>query len=1130
MVLYNGRDGLSRQKRSDDVKVVCPFRILEDDSFSLLTRALENASFIRYFNSENTPEGYWKALYLKQSIVVLSEVRQIDTSPLEQEFVEGNWEYRSLLVENLLNKIDDWRKRLLSSATFENKILLAIDLENQITVNLSSAFYWLKDVLPEENVLAGLTFDWGRKDVDHSDIIITQNELLDLLFYKILESLRFLQENVNLYTKDIESSGLVDPSLALILSFARNYSGIASRFNKRWEELSGFYVEKILQIRPRAFIPDNTWLILTPNELSDRICIPAQTGFIAGKQTDDIPLIYRNEKESYISQIALHTVLAYRQDRLLLRKDLSSYINPDDPALLQPQNLFLDNDKQAIAVSMGMMIESPLFLLSEGERFITLSFTLTNESRELFDSTYGKTKYLNDAFCLEISTQEGWTPIPEYELIYLSDNGCLKLHLLLSEDFPATTVCTDAYGKVTNAPVLRLLMNPDAVFYPYTWATQCHVSRMNIRVDVTGISTLDIQNLAGPVSASSSFYPFGPMPERGAWMIWGNEEMAQKDLLSAELTCEWLELPVSDNGYSDIYSTYTPPLDNSSFKVQTAFSSHNKWVVQEDADLTELFSYNFPKGKVNKTSTFRWTIEKGTFSDGLFRLILAEPEIGFGYTTYRQMFSDIMIRNSHKKKGIVIPPPMPIVPLMDQVRASYVAEEEILFQPGSKGSSSTLYHIHPLMEDCLKQIDIDDEILLFEGISNSRNLLFAISGAVGETLIRLFIKIKSLKLSLSTVQQPEVRWLIKRNRWDWEKLSPLALLEDTTSAFMQTGQIELQLPDPVSEEWLDEDGLFWLCAAFKDPKPGTNLINPIISGFYTNAVQVTLDTEQEGFDVEKLPGSIPPGTITEPEKDIIGIDMIRQIERAKGGRPEETREEMIVRMANRINHRNRAVSARDYEEMALAHFPEIGKAYCCPGKSLHGGQPVVELTVVPNRYTPGTYPLCEGMLLKQVENYLQSKSSTFVKLNVDNPFYEEVTVRCWIVLAERVPIPLGVLEDQVIQQINNCIAPWQEATGLPVFNYAFTLDDMHNTIGDNPYIQSVVKLVVLQRTFIGMELYYLKDYYSGKTEGDEFIQPTIPGNILFPGKEHLIRTTDSDKWDNQAGIGELEISNTFIIR
>ncbi len=89
MVLYNGRDGLSRQKRSDDVKVVCPFRILEDDSFSLLTRALENASFIRYFNSENTPEGYWKALYLKQSIVVLSEVRQIDTSTLEQEFVEG---------------------------------------------------------------------------------------------------------------------------------------------------------------------------------------------------------------------------------------------------------------------------------------------------------------------------------------------------------------------------------------------------------------------------------------------------------------------------------------------------------------------------------------------------------------------------------------------------------------------------------------------------------------------------------------------------------------------------------------------------------------------------------------------------------------------------------------------------------------------------------------------------------------------------------------------------------------------------------------------------------------------------------------------------------------------------------
>lgn len=1125
MIVYNGRDGLSRQKRTDDVKVVCPFRILEADSFSLFIRAIENTAFIRYFNRENKPEGYWKALYLRQPIVILSEIRQIDRQAWEQAFAGQNEANCLRLVCDLLIKLEGWRTRLVSSEPFGKKTLLAIGLENQIKVNLRNPFSLLQKILLPGSPLLTLTINWEEADSDYYDVNITEKDLITSLFYKMLESLRFLQVNADLYTEDIENTGEVDPSVALILAFVKSYSGVASRFNRRWEELPGYYVQKILQVRPLAFIPDTTWLVFTPAEQVERVCIPAQTGFFAGKQTDDIPVIYRNKKESYISRMVLRVVLAYRQDRLLLKKELSAYINPDNPALLKPQRVFSDRSDLVDAVSMGLMIESPLLFLSEGERRITITFALTDESRMMLDAMPGEPKYLGDAFCAEISTSEGWMPISEYTLTYLSATGCLEFRLLLSSDFPATAVCDDAYGRITSGPVLRLLMNPDAVLYPYPWATKCRMTRMHIRVDVAGISTLDVQSVTGAVGVSNPFYPFGPLPERGAWMTWCNKEMAQKPLVTVGLTCEWQELPVSDNGYSDIYKAYIPPLDNSSFKVQTELSSRNQWVAQKPG-LTGLFTYAFPKGKVSSTSSFTWTIEKGLPFDGLFRLVLAEPEIGFGHIAYRRLFSEIMIRNSYKKKK-VIPPPMPVTPLMDQVRASYTAEEEILFQSGQSESSTILYYIHPLMEDCLKRVEVDHEILLFEGIPNSRNLLFGITGAVGETLIRLFIKIKSLKLSLSTVEEPEVRWLIKRGRWDWEKLSPQALLEDSTSAFMQTGLIELQLPEPVSEEWVDEKGLFWLCAAFKDQENG---VSPVVSGFYTNAVQVTLDTEQAGFDPGKLPESIPVGTITEPEKNITGIEAISQIIRAGGRQPEETPEEMKVRITNRINHRNRAVAMRDYEELALAHFPEIGKAYCCRSELFHKGLPVVELTVVPNVYIAGTYPLCEGILLRKAENFLQSRSSTFVCLNVDNPYYEEVTVRCWIVSVRQMDIPLGILEDRLIQQINNCIAPWQESAGLPVFNYAFTLDDMHNAIGDNPYIQSVEKLVVLQRTATGKELYYLKDYYSGKTEGYELIQPSYPGNILFPAKRHLIRTTESGKWDEQAGIGELEISNTFIIR
>lgn len=1119
-----GKDGLSRQKRADDVKITVPFRILEDNPSRLFIRALENSSFIRYFNPENHPDGYWKSLYDRQAPVILSEIKQLNLVQSEQHFVSGTLDERLSLVDFLVNRIQNWRERLKSTVSSNYKLLLAVDLENQINVNLRNPLCFLQMMPLVATLSSLLEVNWGKADSGYCDLKIQDKELVYLFFYKILESLRVLQNNAGAYTDDMENAGEIDPSMALILVFVDNYGNIATQFNKRWEELPLFYIEKILHVHPRGYVPDRTWLVLTPGEQTTNLLIPSDTAFIAGKQADDTPVIYRNKKDCFISRMQLRSVLAYTQKQFLYRKDLSSYIQPDDSGKIESESLFTRGDSKADLVSMGLLFESPLFFLSSGQRKIriTLKLKKKEEKKKVLDIT--KKNVFFDSFLPDISTQEGWTAITDYQYVYEKKTEVLELTFNLPPAFPATAACNDVYGEVTNMPVLRLLMNPEADYYPYSWAIYYLILNMKIRVEVSEMQAIELAGVAGPMSVTQPFYPFGPQPDKGAWMTWKSEEIAQKPLKSVDFTCNWLDIPLSENGFYDVYKTNTPPLDNSSFKVTPSYSSGSRWITGESAT-TELFSYVSPRGRVKISSTFSWNLPACILTDGLFRLELAGPDIGFGQAVYWQMFNEIMIRNISKKKKTV-PPAPPVTPLMDQVRIAYVAEEEILFQPTSKKPSTLLYYIHPLMEDCLRQIETDEPALVFEGLDNKQNLLFGITRAVGESRLRLFIRIKSRRQALNAGEELQIRWLIKRNRWDWYKLSPEALLSDTTENLLQTGLVELQLPEPVSEEWLDEEKIFWLCAAIKNINP----VSPVVSGFFMNALEVTLDTSQKGFDEKQLPAPLPIGTITEAEKDITGVEAILQVTPAIGGCREETREEMRVRIVNRITHRDRAVLRRDYEELILSNFPDAGKAYCYGTQKLEKGKSLVELTVVPNTYSRKTYPLCDGILLRNIETFLRQRCSLFIEPRVDNPFYEEITVRCWIDLVNWMDIPLGVVEQEIVKRIENCIAPWLENSKSPVFNHAFSLDDMRNSIGNSKYIVTVQKLVVLQRTRNG-ELWYLKDYTDiASTNTEQYVCPSYPGNILYPAKKHLIRTTDMDNWEDRAGIGELEINNTFIIR
>lgn len=1114
----NDNDGLSRKKRLEEIRIDRPFRAMEDDFFHLCGRIQENAAFIRYFNSKNVPAGYWKELYQYQPVVVLLEIMLYNVREKERTFMNTKTEKdRNSIMHEVQVLLITWQKRLKESLTSSQSLLysyltrhlqfLQNDLEDQTRFNEAADL--LKNPLE----------DGEEKEEDL------------LLFYNNLNLIRTIQQNYEIYWNDFVSEAAVDPSVAVIIAFIKNYKEVVSRYNRRWELLPEFYLKEILHVQPRSFRPWTTWLVLDPDKKAGTVCVPAGTGFIAGKQSDETPILYRNEKEGYLSQMELKKVFSYYFDEILLQKDLSMCIHPEGDPKANPQSLFYGK-KGGVAVSAGILVESSLFWLKEGERHINIRFDLAEERslNEVKDEISDISKFsreLKNAFCPQISTEEGWNAISECTFTYQENDRVLNFHFFLPADFPSTAACSDLHGWVSRSPAVRLLMNPEAEIYPYKWMSGVCLEKIRIEVKVSGLTEIEIQTSMGPADSSQPFFPFGSMPEQGAWMSWKNQEITRKKVREVALACVWLQLPVSGEGFYSLYKTYTPPLDNSSFQIRKEYLSGNRWM-REEKDKSDLFLYRDPKGEVQKENSYDWSVDTASPVDGVFRMVLTDPAIGFGHQVYRKMFNDCAVRNSFKKKK-QIPPEAPVTPFMEVTNISYIAEEEI--GVGCPDSDSTaLYYVHPSMEDLYKKVEWVDPPLFFEGVSNQRNLLFGLENAIGEIIFRLFVDIALLHRTLKRSDTFRVSWFIKKGEWDWYRLPSEMVYTDTTQHFWQTGLIELRLTEPISEEWLDESGLCWIGAVFSD-REEKNHLSPVVYGFYMNSLQVTLDMETPGFDGNQHPRSLPAGTIRNPEKVLPGIASICQIIDAYGGSQEESVEEMKVRITNQISHRNRAVTKRDYEDLAIGNFKEIGKAYCLcssllPFKEKNQERAQVTLIVTPATYREGWYPLCDNILLWQIEDFIQMHTSPFVKVYVRNPFYEEITVYCQVTLLGT-DIPWGEVKRDIKKRIDHCIAPWLEEEEPPVFNYSFGIYDMKNEIGNSDYIQRVTSLVIMHRHSDGMYRYILDK--SDMNDPKKRIKASFPGNILFPGKNHLIYTSGEKIPKENVGIDELEIENTFII-
>jgi len=147
-------------------------------------------------------------------------------------------------------------------------------------------------------------------------------------------------------------------------------------------------------------------------------------------------------------------------------------------------------------------------------------------------------------------------------------------------------------------------------------------------------------------------------------------------------------------------------------------------------------------------------------------------------------------------------------------------------------------------------------------------------------------------------------------------------------------------------------------------------------------------------------GNVNVGTLTSLGRALAYIETVTNPLPAQGGANRETIEEAKARAPYTIKSRDRAVTAEDYEMLALRASTTLARARCVPDRTNRGH---VTLALVPKGETKttelGRRLLPSNEVLRYVKRYLDERKLVGSVLNVVKPRYKDLSLR--VVLIRR---------------------------------------------------------------------------------------------------------------------------------
>ncbi|MYM67118.1 hypothetical protein GTP45_09780 [Pseudoduganella sp. FT55W] len=849
------------------------------------------------------------------------------------------------------------------------------------------------------------------------------------------------------------------------------------------------------------------------------------------------------------------------------------------------------------AAAFGFILASKVLLMREGERTVRVLFqyrvpshakrpSLEQQLKNVLEQVRADPKRtkeevqairVNDVFVrlfrsmfrIGLTTETGWYQVTEYRPEYSGLNpglpeDCLAIEFVLPASAPPVTPYVAAvHGAAYDSklPLLRFEMTQNEYRYPYDLLADCILHDIRIEVEVKAVRQLLLHNQVGQLSALSPFMPFGPLPAVGSYMVVGCEEMLYKQLQDVSIDVEWTGLPLGLGGFPEYYRAYPEPLKSDDIEASVAVLTDGKWLhagptvklfryqTNDDGSPSNLTSddnnislhdavqfYKPVEGMPDASGApFQYT---SASMNGLFKITLEGPAGALGHQEYPALLSRVLTQNAQQKKVRLMSPlpNAPYTPQISRIALNYKATATIMFEKARRANSpseaDSFIHLHPLG---WQSMFFSDTRLIRQipRYKSTGQLYIGVEGKQLRGALSLYFYLREDSLPMSGVKNIKLRWrYLAGNRW--RPLESNRILEDSTKGFMTSGIVLLQLPEDIdTNNTVMPAGQFWLCVSAEE---GVERFCSLYS-VYAQAIRVTWRADRGA----KPQAVMPAMHINRAKENIPGIDSVYQVRRSFDGKAAETALQFRVRASERLRHKQRALTASDYEQLILERFPQVFKVKCFPNlrqvddpakRSLPGHILIVAIPYLNRGGHLNQKPTLSGYLVNEIKQYVRQFASPDAVIRVENPVYEEVQVRCTIKLKSQ--LHTGRLSEQINQALCDYLSPWNAQGINKHFGWSLRQHDVVSFLLDLGYVDRVSGVSLLQIAPWGKpldRLFQMRDNAREKDVVQKVIVPSYPWSIAVPMNQHWIVLTDKHEpaEAKHIGIEELKIGSTFII-
>lgn len=724
------------------------------DHFFSSDETILAASVIRY-NLAALEKGFSQAIKDKKDPVYIAKQFNLYTAALLVEWHQKLSSCKGIIGTYIRTMFHETNKKKLLHEWLKLHRFCEKNGINMDTSIFSHAF-WLQS---SEN--SGMTDPLEQKKGDWYSMI-TAN------FYVFYNAVTTIQQSVQNYFNETFSSGNHSPDIGLFLTFLKLYQHPVDRLNTFTERYTRFYYDRILHTKPLPAKPDEAVLTFTCSKDIQETHIPLGQRFRIQSSPDTKPVEYVSQNQQRIVPAAIDKVytLYFERDRFCWPEyELGYYtgIKKIDVMNEQCSNELRNwpvlgyssqkcDTQHYTDADMGFALSSPVLLLKEGERTVTVTISFTQQSWNILESAINviSQKYTepdthevdtNDAyfrmigkmFTIALTAENGWYTVEEYSFLPLPQDTnthksrALVLQFHLCAHAPAIINYSEELHRsciAAHMPVMKLLINHNNYVYPYSILSKMFVEDICIEVTVNGVKNLHLYNDSGQVDPSTAFAPFGPTPVKGSSFIIGCHELLCKNIINTDITVTWGNIPQCRQGFAEYYEQYDQQFTTDSFRMTVTALQNGSWI---PADTKEQIAFNVFQNetvyendhtvqtdRIAQTSSYRAIRIAGMQPDpvlvtedefgytlnaksGYFRLSLSAPDDAFGHAVYQHVLSRVLLENSKLKQFKPAPNP-PYTPIIKEISLNYTASDSIALTNEAQRFNQldhSFFHIHP---------------------------------------------------------------------------------------------------------------------------------------------------------------------------------------------------------------------------------------------------------------------------------------------------------------------------------------------------------------------------------------------------------------------------------------------------